>query len=60
MYVIRMIIQEWKVYVFFETDDPENVDSWKVIANQETFDNLPACWIRDSINGGGLWDLCGI
>ncbi len=40
-----------------ETDDPENVDSWKVIANQETFDNLPACWIRDSINGGGLWDL---
>lgn len=36
-----------------DTDDPENVDSWKVIANQETFDNLPACWIRDSINGGG-------
>ena len=40
-----------------ETTDPEDVDSWKVIANQETFDNLPACWIRDSINGGGLWDL---
>ena len=40
-----------------ETDNPEDVDSWKVIANQETFDDLPACWIRDSINGGGLWDL---
>ena len=39
------------------TTDPEDVDSWSVIANQETFDNLPACWIRDSINGGGLWDL---
>ena len=40
-----------------ETTDPEDVDSWKVIANQETFSNLPACWIRDSICGGGLWDL---
>lgn len=39
------------------TTNPEDVDSWSVIANQETFDNLPACWIRDSINGGGLWDL---
>ena len=39
------------------TTNPEDVDSWTVIANQETFDNLPACWIRDSINGGGLWDL---
>ena len=39
------------------TTNPEDVDSWTVIANQETFDNLPACWIRDSINGGGLWNL---
>ena len=39
------------------TTNPEDVDSWTVIANQETFDDLPACWIRDSINGGGLWDL---
>lgn len=36
------------------TTNPEDVDSWTVIANQETFDDLPACWIRDSINGGGL------
>ncbi|MEQ2843029.1 hypothetical protein [Dorea longicatena] len=48
-----------KLLVSLATDgaDPEDVDSWSVIANQETFDNLPACWIRDSINGGGLWDL---
>ena len=39
------------------TTNPEDVDSWTVIANQETFDDLPAFWIRDSINGGGLWDL---
>lgn len=25
------------------TTNPEDVDSWTVIANQETFDNLPAC-----------------
>lgn len=48
-----------KLLVSLATDgaDPEDVDIWSVIANQETFDNLPACWIRDSINGGGLWDL---
>lgn len=48
-----------KLLVSLATDgaNPEDVDSWSVIANQETFDNLPACWIRDSINGGGLWDL---
>lgn len=48
-----------KLLVSLATDgaDPEDVDSWSVIANQETFDNLPACWIRNSINGGGLWDL---
>lgn len=48
-----------KLLVSLATDgaDPEDVDSWSVIANLETFDNLPACWIRDSINGGGLWDL---
>ncbi len=48
-----------KLLVSLATDgaDPEDVDSWSVIANQETFDNHPACWIRDSINGGGLWDL---
>lgn len=39
------------------TDDPSDVDAWEVIANQETFDDLPACWIRDSINGGGIWDI---
>lgn len=39
------------------TTNPEDVDSWTVIANQASFDDLPACWIRDSINGGGVWDL---
>ena len=39
------------------TTNPEDVDSWKVIANQETFDNLPACYVADSINGGGVWDI---
>ena len=39
------------------TTDPSDPDAWKVIANQESFDDLPACWIRDSINGGGIWDI---
>ena len=30
---------------------------WTEIANQDTFDDLPACYIRDGINGGGLWDI---
>ena len=39
------------------TTNPEDPKAWKVIANQETFHNLPACYIADSINGGGIWDL---
>lgn len=39
------------------TSDPSDPNAWQVIANQETFDDLPACWIRDSINGGGIWDI---
>lgn len=30
---------------------------WKVIADQNTFLDLPAYYIRDSINGGGIWDI---
>lgn len=39
------------------TTDPSDPNAWKVIANQETFDDLPACWVRDSINGGGIWNI---
>lgn len=39
------------------TTDPSDPKAWKVIANQETFDDLPACWVRDSINGGGIWNI---
>lgn len=55
--VTKTITHVCRVVRLLSTTNPEDVDSWSVIANQETFDNLPACWIRDSINGGGLWDL---
>ena len=38
------------------TSDPSS-GNWKEIANQQTFDDLPACHIRDGINGGGIWDI---
>ena len=39
------------------TSNPEDPNGWKIIADQETFHNLPACYVADSINGGGVWDL---
>lgn len=39
------------------TNDPESVDAWKVIADQNTFDDMPAYMLNEAINGGGIWDI---
>ena len=36
--------------------DPSSGE-WTEIANQQTFNDLPAVYIKDGINGGGLFDI---
>ncbi len=38
------------------SSDPSS-DNWETIGNQEDFLDIPAYYIRDGINGGGLWEL---
>ena len=38
------------------TSNPSSGE-WTEIANQDTFLYLPACYKRDGINGGGIWDI---
>lgn len=38
------------------TSNPSSGE-WTEIANQDTFLDLPACYKRDGINGGGIWDI---
>lgn len=40
------------------TDDPDKpAEEWRVIGDQEDFDNLPAIYNTDGLNGGGIWDI---
>ncbi|MBM6870644.1 InlB B-repeat-containing protein [Pseudoflavonifractor phocaeensis] len=40
------------------TDDPSKpAEEWRVIGDQEDFDNLPAIYNTDGLNGGGIWDI---
>lgn len=34
-----------------------DLDSWRVIADQDDFDGLPAVMQVDGLNGGGIWDI---
>lgn len=34
-----------------------DLDSWRVIADQNDFDGLPAVMQVDGLNGGGIWDI---
>lgn len=40
-----------------ESDNPEDPDSFKVIATMSDMFNYPAYRYQDSINGGSIWDM---
>ncbi len=39
------------------SDPSANLNNWRVIADQEDFDDLPAVMKTDGLNGGGIWDI---
>lgn len=39
------------------SDPTAGFDQWRVIADQDDFDGLPAVMQTDGLNGGGIWDL---
>lgn len=39
------------------SDPTAGFDQWRVIADQDDFDNLPAVMQVDGLNGGGIWDI---
>lgn len=43
----------------FKSKTPSDSSSWfdNVVADQQTFNNLPAYYNIDSINGGAIWDM---
>ena len=44
--------------IIVASDDPtQGLANWKIIADQEDFDNLPAVLQTDGLNGGGIWDI---
>ena len=38
-------------------DPSKGLDQWRVIADQDDFDGLPAVMQIDGLNGGGIWDI---
>ncbi len=44
--------------IIVESDDPsKGLDTWRVLADQDDFDGLPAVMQCDGLNGGGIWDI---
>lgn len=44
--------------IIVASDDPsKGLSSWRVVATQDDFDNLPAVMQIDGLNGGGIWDI---
>ena len=39
------------------SDPSADLSKWRVIADQDDFDNLPAVMSKDGLNGGGIWDI---
>ena len=39
------------------SDPTAGLDKWRVIGDQDDFDNLPAVMQVDGLNGGGIWDI---
>ena len=39
------------------SDPSADLNKWRVIADQDDFDNLPAVMNTDGLNGGGIWDI---
>ena len=39
------------------SDPSADLSKWRVIADQDDFDNLPAVMNTDGLNGGGIWDI---
>ena len=39
------------------SDPGADLSSWRVIADQDDFDGLPAVMQVDGLNGGGIWDI---
>lgn len=39
------------------SDPSAGLDQWRVIADQDDFDGLPAVMQVDGLNGGGIWDI---
>lgn len=38
-------------------DPSQGLSSWRTVATQDDFDNLPAVMKIDGLNGGGIWDI---
>lgn len=44
--------------IIVATDDPtQGLSNWRVIGDQDDFDNLPGVMQIDGLNGGGIWDI---
>ena len=39
------------------SDPGASLESWRVIADQDDFEGLPAVMQIDGLNGGGIWDI---
>ena len=39
------------------SDPGAGLDQWRIIADQDDFDGLPAVMQVDGLNGGGIWDI---
>ena len=39
------------------SDPSASLDTWRVIADQDDFEGLPAVMQIDGLNGGGVWDI---
>lgn len=39
------------------SDPSASLENWRVIANQDDFEGLPAVMQIDGLNGGGVWDI---
>lgn len=43
--------------ILASSDPSAGFDQWRVIADQDDFDGLPAVMQVDGLNGGGIWDI---
>ena len=43
--------------IIMASSNPSDPESWRCIADQDSFDGLPGVMQVDGLNGGGIWDI---